>query len=400
MRGRTVVVLALAAAALGALPAEARAAARWTGVIVAKDPARGAVVTASAAGRVRTLRASARAPRLRVGQRLAVLARPLADGTFRARRVRVAGWAAKARLRAVVVRRDRTLGRYLVSAGGSVLSVRSGGRALASAAGQGPQPGDQVVIAATLSGGTPTATEVQTVGHVNVVELEGIFLSAQGGVLRLAVASRGEVTVTVPAGMALPPFRAGDEVELAVAIDASGAFTLVSAQGDNEEESEGVDVDEDSGELEVEGTITALSSASITVQPGKSGAPVTCAIPTGVSLTGVAAGDRVGIKCALLGTTLSLTELEREHADEDEGQDEELEAKGTISALSGSSITVQPAAGAAVTCAIPSGVNLSSFKVGDRVQIECRTLAGTPVLKEIDHEDDEQADDDEGGDDY
>ena len=63
---------------------------------VAKDPARKALVTASAGGVVRTLRAGAAARGLRVGQAVSVQAQRLGDGTFKAQRVSAVGLATKA----------------------------------------------------------------------------------------------------------------------------------------------------------------------------------------------------------------------------------------------------------------------------------------------------------------
>src|SRR3972149_7311685 len=110
-------LLAVLVGAIGAFPGTAGAANKWTGVVVGKDPVRNVVVTASGGGVVRTLRAPAKDRSLRVGHRLSVQALALPDGTFRAQGVRVAGRGGGARIRAVVVRRQRALGRYPASAG-------------------------------------------------------------------------------------------------------------------------------------------------------------------------------------------------------------------------------------------------------------------------------------------
>jgi hypothetical protein len=81
-------VLVLAAGVIVAAAFNGTAdAARWNGVVVAKDAKRKAVVTVSR-GSVRTVRAPAKFRRLRVGQRVAVTARALPDGTFAAAVVR------------------------------------------------------------------------------------------------------------------------------------------------------------------------------------------------------------------------------------------------------------------------------------------------------------------------
>jgi hypothetical protein len=154
----------------------------------------------------------------------------LPDGTFRAQRLTPVGRAATGQLTGVLVRYQP--GRYLVSAGGSVLSVRAGkARTAAAVFNGGHRPGDRVVMNVSLTRGALTATSVHTVGHTGSVELEGIFLGMTAdGKLRIAVANRGEVLVSVPAGTTLPSLTAGAELELAVTIDSAGAFTLVGLE--------------------------------------------------------------------------------------------------------------------------------------------------------------------------
>ncbi len=224
----------IAAALTAPAPGSAATLPAWKGVIVGKDPARTAVITASAGGIVRTLRGAVAARMLAVGQAITVRAQRLRDGTFRAQHVTLAGRAATAQLRGVLIR--YRAGRYLVSAGGSVLAVRGPtARRTAAASIAGARPGDKVVMSVSLSRGTPTATSIRTVGHTGSVELEGIFLSlTTGGQLRLAVAHRGEVLITVPAGLTLPSLSPGDELELVVTVDTTGTFTLVRF-GESEE---------------------------------------------------------------------------------------------------------------------------------------------------------------------
>src|SRR5688572_30552606 len=78
-------------------------AATFKGVVVAKDAKRKALVTSTARG-LRTVRAKGQFSRIKVGQRVVVNARPMADGTFAARKVRPAGKTKRVRFKAVVVR--------------------------------------------------------------------------------------------------------------------------------------------------------------------------------------------------------------------------------------------------------------------------------------------------------
>src|SRR5437763_1046208 len=82
-------------------------------------------------------------------------------------------------------------------------------------------------------------------------------LRTDGSQLRLAVEHRGEVFVTVPDGLQLPPLTPGDEIELVVTVDAAGVFTLVSVQADDEDDDDD-GAHEDNGRVEVQGTISDL----------------------------------------------------------------------------------------------------------------------------------------------
>ncbi|MDX6439470.1 MAG: hypothetical protein QOF45_2053 [Gaiellaceae bacterium] len=321
---RTLVLLAVAAGLLAAAtPATAAPATAWKGVVVAKDVKRGTVVTASANGAVRTAR-TPKARTLKIGQRLDVRGISLADGTFKAGTVKANGRARTAKVKAVVVRWQNAQKRLLVSAGGSTFALsRKATRTLASASDRAPQPGDQITATVNLTTATPQATSVSTVGRLGVLEVEGILTKIEAGSIELIVAKTGFVTLALPAGFVLPtglaPF---DEVKAHVAVGTDGKLTLLSVQGDDEgdRDDDGVDVDDEDGELEVTGTITALSETSITVTPGSSASPVTCALTK--PLTGFAVKDRVELKCAASGTAGALTLQKIKHDDDDEDDDE------------------------------------------------------------------------------
>lgn len=311
---RTLLFLVAVSAVLS-LPATASA---FRGVAVAKDAARHSVVVASKGGLVRTVRAPGRAGSVRLGHRLVFSARRLSDGTFRASSLRASGNARHALIRGVVVRNQRRLHRLLISAGGTVFAVRSPARGFAS--NRGPRTGDQVEVRVTISEKGLAAGSLTELGHTDGLELEGIFLGiATDGTLRLAVAHRGEVFVTIPAGFQLPTLSPGDEIELTVTVDPAGAFTLVSVQTDDENDGEGDGHHGDHGKMEVKGAITVLLTDSITVQ-GDHSSPVTCAVPAGTDLSGFAVGDKVEMKCALVDGQLTLTRLKSEDdGDDDDG---------------------------------------------------------------------------------
>jgi hypothetical protein len=304
---RILLVFGLVAAVL-AIPATASA---FSGVVVAKNPARHAIVVASRGGVVRTIRATPKRYRsLHAGQRLVFSAKRLHDGTFRAGTLHVRGAARHVFVRGTVVRQRAS--RYLLSTGGTLIGVSVSSHAFSSAAGR-HRPGDIVGGNIRIGPNGLTAGSLKTLGHDDGLELEGIFLSVSGDQLRLAVEHKGEVFVTIPAGFQLPALQPGDEIELVVSVDSSGVFTLVSIQTDDQ----GEGGDEDHGKVEVHGAITALTDV-ITVQP-KNGSPVTCAVPPGFDVSGFKVTDQVEMRCALVNGQLTLFRLK---ADDDEGDDD------------------------------------------------------------------------------
>jgi hypothetical protein len=301
---------ALVAAVL-AVPATASA---FSGVVVAKNATRHTVAVASHGGLVRTLRAPQRIRALRAGQRLVYSARRLSDGTFAAGAVRVTGRAHRAVLRGIVVR-QRASG-YLLSSGGSVISVRADSRGFSAAGDHLHRAGDIVLATVRVTGKGLIARSIRTVGHADGLELEGIFLGLAGNQLRLAVEHRGEVFVTVPEGFKLPKPAPGDEIELFVSVDAAGALTLVAIQADDEDNDDDEGIDEERGRVEVRGKIIRLGGGTVTVQ-ARGSSPVTCAVPGGTSLAGFDVGDRVEMRCALVHAKLTLTRLRQK--DDDDG---------------------------------------------------------------------------------
>jgi hypothetical protein len=307
---KRILLPALALAAVLALPATASA---FRGVAVAKNPGRRTVVVASTGGVVRTVRAPGHLAAVRLGSRVFYTAGRLADGTFRAGTFHASGRVNRAVLRGVIVRNQAKLHRVLLSAGGSVFSVRAPARGFLSH--RGHRAGEKVEVRVRIGHDGLGAISIVDLGQASTLELEGIFLSVNGDQLRLAVEHRGEVFVTIPAGFRLPQLRPGDEIELLVNVDAAGAFTLVRVQADDENDD---DQGKDQGRIEVHGAITQLGGGTITVQP-HGGSPVQCAVPDGVDLSGFRMNDRVELRCANVNGKLTLTRLKQDDDDGDGG---------------------------------------------------------------------------------
>jgi hypothetical protein len=125
------------------------------------------------------------------------------------------------------------------------------------------------------------------------------------------------------------------------------------------------------------GTLSALDGKSITVQT--TAGPVTCTIGDGSpSTAGFQAGDHVGMGCR--ASTMQLVLLKKVDGDGTGSPapappapptSTTVGARGTVSALSDSSVSVQTDGGT-VTCERgPSSPSLGDAKVGDHVAMKC-----------------------------
>jgi hypothetical protein len=317
MKRLALLVPVAAAAAAAAVPTAG--ASTFGGVVVKRDAARHTIAVASPAGVVRTVRTN----RLRAaGTRVSVSAAKLPDRTFRASRVAALGRASAARVHGVVLRR---LGaRTLVSAGGSVLSIRTTARTVASA--NAMRPGTVVNARVRISRGALSSPRLIQAGQVTSFEAEGTIASLSP--LQLTIEHGVTITLTVPAALTLPASLAvGDRVEAIVQFDGT-TYTLVTLKDEQEAQDENDNDNEEQGEVEVEGSVVSVAadSSSITIQPGRDGsAPVTFAVPTGFDLQGVKAGDRVEAKGFTKAGVLTLSKLELK----DEGDDDDNSGNGS-----------------------------------------------------------------------
>ncbi|HEX6490029.1 MAG TPA: hypothetical protein VF002_01495 [Gaiellaceae bacterium] len=229
-----------------AVPAAAGAA-TFSGVVVAKQAGRHALIVASKSGLVRTVHTHRLATR--IGARVAVTAHHLADGTFSATRVSVWGLARKARIRGVVVRSSR--GSFLLSAGHSMLAIRTRRLFSLNDTGSNPQPGSVVDVTVETNGDQLDEQDVRELGDAQQLELQGTV----GSITQPTATTAGEVVlqvgtstihIVVPAGTTLPnTLQVGDSVQLKVAL--SGAtFTLLNSQ--DESDDQGEDVGGDGGD--------------------------------------------------------------------------------------------------------------------------------------------------------
>ncbi len=247
---RRALVVSIVVAIAAALPVAANAAA-WKGVVVAKDPSRSAVVTASRSGVVRTVLITKGLRALKIGQRVSVHARSLSDGTFSAGTVRVLGRASTATIRAVVVQTKAL--RTTVSAGGTVFALHGQGTSRRVQSDEGSlEPGDRIVADVSLDGRSLEVDEIEEVGHADSVKLEGHFVSLADGVLELRVGD-DIVTVTIPDRVLLPEVEPGTEISIRASVGEDGSFTATEVWLDDDPPAESDEEADDVGEETQEG---------------------------------------------------------------------------------------------------------------------------------------------------
>ena len=373
----------LAAAAVAAiavaLPATAGAA-TFHGVVIAKDSARKALVTASRNGTVRTVRVGAGFKRVSVGRLVAVRAAQLPDGTFSASAVRRLGKSRHVHVHGTVV--SKLGARLVLSAGGSVFALRVSGKAGASEGG-GLQPGDEVDCDAKVKHGGLEARQgdIDEVGHAGQLVLEGIYLdTTEDRMIELAVVHRGRVLVSVPEGMDVPAFEAGDEIALVVSIGEDGAFTLVKAENEDDNGNDD-DGGMSKGEFAVVGTLAAVTGEAVSVKVEHRPVPVRCGVPDGFDLSGFEVGQRVYMSCKYGNGHFVLLQLKKKG---DSPPADYFSVEGTISELAPDHVSVAVAGhDEPVTCAVPEGTDLLGFAVGDGVKMYCWKKEGGPVLKAL-----------------
>jgi invasion protein IalB len=348
------------------------------GTVAVKQANRHVLVLASRHGVVQSARVTARQLRhTRIGQRLALTGKRLADRSLHVTKLRLLGSAKRARLSVVILQAKAR--RLLVAGGGSAFSIRltRGTRLLA---GKGSmRSGQEVKADVELSDDGLVGKTLEDAGDTPVIDFSGVVTAI--GATSVTVTTDGIATVVqLPDGVVLPAgVQVGSEVEVVAAISGT-TLTLeaIKLDGDNPGDDGGTDVDQ--GQVKVEGFVTGLDTAagSITIQPGDSASPITFAIPTGFTLpSGIALGSVVEARGVMVDGVLTLTRIELNMDDDEQAQ---VEAEGTVTALDtvAGSITIQSgdssgddggSEGATFTFTMPTGFSLpDGLAVGSSVE--------------------------------
>jgi len=204
----------------------------FAGVVVGKGG--GNVAVASKSGVVRSVHTRVH---VRVGARVRV------NGTA----LRVVGQAHRARIHAVVVRRQgRTT---FLAAGRSLLAVRSNSaRRLSSLAGSAPWTGAVVNATVGITNGQMTQQSMQVVGQQGSVIVQAPVTAVGPGTITVTVNGQ-PLTIRLPAGIQLPASLVGQFVTLNLTLAQSGP----TARTEDEDEDEDEEEDDESSEHEDEG---------------------------------------------------------------------------------------------------------------------------------------------------
>lgn len=252
------------------------------------------------------------------------------------------------------------------------------------------------------TGGLAVAVGVQRGGEARHALVRGTLIRVRRG---HAVVSAGGSALTV---FLRTPTRqralsssgtgpkAGDDVQVGVKILADGSLGATSVTVVNASAQGAPAASE--GELVVRGTVTAVSPALV-VKTG-TGVVVACSIPAGAAPTGVAVGDRVELRCDLIGGQWTLRQAGGEHESDDD-DDEHASRDSQALRVQGMLVSLDPLAvkrstGEVVTCKVPAGTVLTGLVLGQLVELRCRTIDGVPTLERLkvggssdDHEDDD-----------
>jgi hypothetical protein len=221
---KRLLLLTIAAAAF-VVPSTALAG----GVVLKVDRAAHLVAVAQTKTKVALVHTSA-ASKLHVGQRVAMQARALRNGTYSAAGVRVVGRASKVSFRALLL--EKTSTRYVVTAGGAVIALHRGRSTASASDGGTPAPGTTIQVTATVGQNDDLDEDQMTTVSADHPggAIEGVLTLGNGTIT--VVSEHLALVLNVPAGFDLSSFQNGDQVLAVFAQQPDGTLLLTSLSGD------------------------------------------------------------------------------------------------------------------------------------------------------------------------
>jgi RNase P/RNase MRP subunit p29 len=231
--------------------------------------------------------------------------------------------------------------------------------------------GDRVSVVGTrLRDGTIRASRLHVVSHVKRTQIRGMVVKRLAHALRVA---SGHSVLTIHMSRRALASRhdgqeAGDIGEFEVEFEHGGLveddFTPASP----------------SGTVEVEGVLVTASPLVVSVE----GLPIEITVPSGMTLPALTPGEEVELTVQTgAGNTFTLVSI-NPGDNEDEN---EVEAKGTVTDSTASQITID-AGGAMLTFAAPAGVTLPVLAQGTFVEARGVTINGVLTLTRLRVEED------------
>jgi RNase P/RNase MRP subunit p29 len=275
--------------------------------------------------------------------------------------------AAPTAIKGIVVAKHAQRGTIVLATGraGLAVTVRTAPRRV--------RLGERVnVIGKRLRDGTFRASRLHLLSRVKRARIRGVVVKRLAH--RLRVASGRSVLTIHTRSRALASHDHGQEK------GEIGEFEVEFDHGDLVET--GFTPAAQSGTVRIEGELVSVSPLVVSLE----GLPVEITVPSGLTLPPLTPGQEVELTVQTgAGNTFTLVSIQSA-ANEDEDQNE-VEAKGTVTDSTSSHITID-AGGAMITFAAPAGTTLPVIATGTFVEARGVTVNGVLTLTRLRIEDD------------
>ncbi len=273
--------------------------------------------------------------------------------------------AAPTAFKGVVVAKHARNGTVVVATGrkGVGVTVRVAARRI--------RLGDRVsVVGKRMRDGTVKASRLRVVSHVTRTRIRGLVVRRLAHALR--VASGHSVLTIQTRSRALASRHDGQEK------GEIGEFEIEFEHGDLVEH--GFTAASATGTVQIEGHLVSVSPLVVSVD----GLPIEITVPSGMALPPLTPGQEVELTVqAAAGNVFTLVSIQSG----DNEDENEVEAKGVVTASTTSQITID-ADGATLTFAAPAGVTLPIVATGTFVEARGVTINGVLTLTRLRTDDD------------
>lgn len=218
---------------------------------------------------------------------------------------------------------------------------------------------------------TLTSFQIQTSegeqGSGMSTQVEGIVVSTSATSLVVQPGDNATpVTLVVPSTIDVSSITVGARVH-AQGVLANGVLTL------SDFHLQGGEDGSVNQATQIDGTVSAVSPTSLTVQPGDQSAPITVMVPATLNVSSIQMGDEVRATATLVGGVLTLTNFAVRST-----SSSTVELSGVVTAVSATSLSLQAGDNSQlVTLVVPSSVNVSTLAVSDHVDVVASQTATT-----------------------